>query len=168
MSGLLEAWDWFDDGLQSLVTNAGYRPLNRSQSLMMLYILMGVQRPIEIARRMRLSRQAIRHMANQLIARGILVSEDDPSDGRSVILKYDTKSSEMRGVARAAIEDLEDALRTRLGARTFQALKSALEEDWGPVVKTASDLPEGSRVAAHMKAHPQPAKKRPPKRKKMP
>lgn len=154
MSALLDAWDWFDDGLQSLVADAGYRPLNRSQSLLMLYIMVGVQRPIEIARRMRLSRQAIRHMASQLIERGVLVSEDDPSDGRSVILKFNAGSSDMRAFARGAIDDLEDALRERLGAGPYRALKSALERDWGPSIKTAADLPATSRVAAQLKTRP--------------
>lgn len=83
MSGLLEGWDWFDNGLQNVLREAGFRPLNKSQSMMVLYISAGVRRPIEIARKMRLSRQAIRHIANQLIDLDVIASRDDDGDGRS-------------------------------------------------------------------------------------
>ena len=45
MSGLLAGWDWFDNSLQNLVKGAGFKPLNKSQSMMMLYVSAGVTRP---------------------------------------------------------------------------------------------------------------------------
>lgn len=159
MSALLDAWDWFDESLQMIVKEAGFRPLNRSQSLMMLYIVMGFQRPIEIARRMRLSRQAISHMTDQLVTRGILLVSDDPNDKRSKILSFAPDSSDMRTLGRATILDLDDVLRSRISSERFEALREALFLDWGVTVKSSLQLPSKSRVAAYMRDHP-PAKTR--------
>ena len=167
MSGVLEAWDWFDNGLQNLVKAGGFRPLNKSQSMMVLYISAGVQRPIEIARKMRLSRQAIRHIANQLIEMEIVVANDDPTDGRSMILSFSAKSSDIRTFAQHAILDLEDVLRARLGAGSYRNLRDALELEWGPTVKIADDLPLTSRVSADLRARqPKAAKPKPRKTKR--
>ncbi len=166
MSGVLEAWDWFDNGLQNLVKAGGFRPLNKSQSMMVLYISAGVRRPIEIARKMRLSRQAIRHIANQLIELEIVDANDDPTDGRSVILSFTPKSSAIRTFAQHAILDLEDVLRARLGAGNYQSLRALLELDWGSTVKVADDLPLTSRVGADLRSRQSKGKTRKAKRKK--
>lgn len=134
MSGLLAGWDWFDNSLQNLVKAAGYRPLNKSQSMMILYISAGVTRPIDIARKMRLSRQAIRHIANQLIDLGVLKAEDDPEDGRSKILSTSNRSEDLRTHAHNSIRKLESILRDRLGADDYETLKRILSRDWGTVV----------------------------------
>jgi len=138
MSGLLAGWDWFDNSLQNLVKGAGFRPLNKSQSMMILYVSAGVTRPIEIARKMRLSRQAIRHIANQLIALGVLTMEDDPEDGRSKILTTSNRSEDLRTYAHKSIRRLEATLRERLGDDDYETLKRILSRDWGGVVTAAA------------------------------
>src|SRR6185437_17009669 len=71
MSGLLEGWDRFDNAAE----------------------------PGE-GRKMRLSRQAIRHIANQLIDQQIMVAHDDPSNGRSMVLGITQRSTGIRAYAR--------------------------------------------------------------------
>jgi DNA-binding MarR family transcriptional regulator len=150
MSGLLAGWDWFDNSLQNLVKSAGFRPLNKSQSMMILYVSAGVTRPIDIARKMRLSRQAIRHIANQLIEQGLLEADDDPEDGRSKIMSPSNRSEDMRVHAHNSIRKLEATLRERLGRDDYDALMRVLSRDWGPVV-TASPA-AGRKTAAKPKA----------------
>jgi DNA-binding MarR family transcriptional regulator len=166
MSGVLEAWDWFDNGLQNLVKAGGFRPLNKSQSMMVLYISAGVRRPIEIARKMRLSRQAIRHIANQLMKMEIVVGSDDPTDGRSMILSFTAKSNDIRTFAQHAILDLEDVLRARLGANNYRNLRSVLELEWGPTVKVADDLPLTSRIGTDLRTRQPKAAAKAKRRKK--
>jgi DNA-binding MarR family transcriptional regulator len=134
MSGLLAGWDWFDNSLQNLVRAAGFKPLNKSQSMMVLYVSAGITRPIDIARKMRLSRQAIRHISNQLIALGVLTAKDDPSDGRSKILSTSNRSAALRAHAHSSIRRLEALLRNRLGGEDYETLKRILSRDWGDVV----------------------------------
>ena len=139
MSGLLEGWDWFDNSLQNILRANGYPALNKSQSMMVLYISAGVHRPIEIARKMRLSRQAIRHIANQLIALGLLRSVEDREDKRSRRLQFTDSSNNSRDFADKVIFGLEGVLKERIGAENVAELKRILRLDWGPVLK---DLPE--------------------------
>jgi DNA-binding MarR family transcriptional regulator len=144
MSGLLEGWDWFDNGLQNVLRANGYPPLNKSQSMMILYISAGVHRPIEIARKMRLSRQAIRHVANQLADLGLIESLDDKNDKRSRRLQFTAQSDALRGFADAVIFDLEKTLRSRIGAANLRDLKRILQLDWGPVVSGDTEGPGAS------------------------
>jgi DNA-binding MarR family transcriptional regulator len=137
MSGLLEAWDWFDNGLQNVLREGGFRVLNKTQSMMVLYVAAGVQRPIEIARRMRLSRQAIRHIEMQLIKLDMISARADPSDKRSKILALTTRSKGVRQYAQQAILRLESELRARIGARNVANMRAVLSLDWGDAVNGA-------------------------------
>jgi DNA-binding MarR family transcriptional regulator len=140
MSGLLEGWDWFDNGLQNVLRESGWKHLNKSQSMMVLYISAGVQRPIEIARKMRLSRQAIRHIEQQLVQLGIITARDDPHDRRSKILVFSARSKRLRNAARQTILNLEALLASRLGVAKVAALRTVLNLDWGDVVRSLEDL----------------------------
>ena len=137
MSGLLEAWDWFDNGLQNVLREGGFRVLNKTQSMMVLYVAAGVQRPIEIARRMRLSRQAIRHIEMQLIKLGMISARADPTDKRSKILALTARSKGVRQYAQQAIMRLETELRSRIGARNVANMRAVLSLDWGEAVNVA-------------------------------
>lgn len=153
MSGLLEGWDWFDNGLQNAVKAAGFRPLNKTQSMMVMYLFSGVQRPIEIARKMRLSRQAIRHISNELIQIGMVRARPDPSDGRSLILSFTTQSAKLRDYAEASIRHLESELIDRIGRRRFRILQETMNLDWGPVVNDFAEVNLDRRRTPRTRAH---------------
>lgn len=140
MSGLLEGWDWFDNGLQNVLRESGFRPLNKSQSMMILYISAGVQRPIEIARKMRLSRQAIRHIEKQLVDLQMIAAQADPNDRRSKVLVFSEKAIQVRYFARDVILQLESLLTERIGAANVAALRAVLNLNWGEVVQNNVDL----------------------------
>jgi len=159
MSGLLEGWDWFDNSLQNLVKQAGFKPLNKSQSMMMMYVSAGLHRPIEIARKMRLSRQAIRHIANQLIEMDLLVAREDPNDGRSKILDFAEGSREIRAVAQGSIQAMEKVLAARIGQADFEALQRSLRLDWGKVIAGAQELEAVGGLPKRARPQPRPAKR---------
>jgi len=140
MSGLLEGWDWFDNGLQNVLRSSGFPALNKSQSMMVLYMASGVQRPIEIARKMRLSRQAISHIERQLTAMGMVTAQADPSDRRSKVLVFTDASADLRNFAGATIRGLEAELAARLGADAIEALRAVLNRDWGNVIKSRREI----------------------------
>lgn len=151
MSGLLEGWDWFDIGLQNVLRDGGFPSLNKTQTMMVIYISAGVHRPIEIARRMRLSRQAIRHIETQLVKRRMITARADPTDKRSKILDFAPHSTRVRRFAERAIKRLESELKTRIGARNFAAMRSLLDLDWGESVQMVgeADRPTRRRRPAH-------------------
>jgi DNA-binding MarR family transcriptional regulator len=140
MSGLLEGWDWFDNGLQNVLRSSGFPSLNKSQSMMVLYMSAGVQRPIEIARKMRLSRQAISHIGSQLADMGIVTTQPDPRDGRSKVLVFTDQSERLRTFAAETIRGLEAELAARLGEGAVETLQEVLNLDWGEVIKSKRDI----------------------------
>ena len=134
MAGLLEGWDWFDNALQALLKSGGFEGYNKSQSMMIMYVSSGVRRPAEIARKMRLSRQAIGHIAGQLLEMKVLEANPDPDDGRSVVLGFAPKARGLQATARGIIATLEARLEQRIGARKMAALTEILNLDWGAAI----------------------------------
>lgn len=143
LTGLLEAWMWFDDALQRSL-NASF---TSSQSILFLRVGEGVTRQSEIARRMRLSKQAVRNIASDLIDMGYLTLIDDPTDGRSKMLVFTPKGVRLAKRAQQVIFDLEDLLSTRLNADELGAFRRVLESDWGETPTTRKELPRGPRKA---------------------
>jgi DNA-binding MarR family transcriptional regulator len=135
MGGLLEAWDWFDNSLQKSLRASGFQALHKSQSMMIMYISTGVRRPIEIARKMHLSRQAIMHISKQLIEMNMVVARPDPKDGRSIILETSPKARETGLAAQQIIALLEDRLRQKIGNKKMDFLTSIINDDWGPTTE---------------------------------
>jgi DNA-binding MarR family transcriptional regulator len=153
-SGLLDGWYWFDNALQKTLRAQGFPDFNNSQSAMLFHISEGVTRPIEIARKMRLSRQAIRHIANQLIEAGILVSLDDPDDGRSKVLKYTPKAKNLRLAAQNVLLSMEETLAGRLGREEFNELRRLLDRDWGEARTAPQIATRNGKAASVRKAAP--------------
>lgn len=140
MAGLTRALDWFDNSLQNVVAANGFQPLHRTQSMIMMQIALGVDRPADIAREMRLTRQNVHHMAKGLIEAGIIVSAPDPDDPRRSLYRLSEGSSEVRNLALSTMAELEAVLEARIGKRKVSGLRTALEADWGPEVRSSMEL----------------------------
>lgn len=82
----LQAFFWFDDGLQAWLQKKGWGHVTRSQSMVMVNILSGTCRPSDIARSLGISRQAIHATISQMVEMGMVEMQDDPEDGRSKIV----------------------------------------------------------------------------------
>jgi len=140
MAGLTQAVDWFDKGLQNVVRSSGYEPLHRTQSLILMHIALGINRPSDIAREMGLTRQNVHHMAKTLIDGAMIESSPDPDDPRRSVYRLSEESGELRDLAIDTLAAMEMVLAQRIGQRRLEGLKSALDADWGPEVADADDL----------------------------
>ncbi len=141
MARMTQALDWFDNSLQNVVASSGFEPLHRTQSMIMMHIALGVNRPSDIAREMGLTRQNVHHMAKNLIKAGIIDSAPDPDDPRRSLYQLSEKSSEMRDLALNTMAALEAVLEQRIGTQSLNGLRAALEADWGPQIGSADELP---------------------------
>lgn len=140
---LLQAFFWFDDGLQDYLERKGWSHVTRPQSMVMINVLTGANRPSDIARNLGVSRQAIHTTINQMIAMGILRMQEDPNDRRSKIVVLSETGSAMRQDANAAVEALTAELERRIGKANIAALHKAFAADWGtpPVLAPPKDGP---------------------------
>lgn len=133
---LLDAVYWFDESLQRQNKAAGYPEMSRSKSLIMLSIAQGMQRPIQIAEKIGLTRQAVHFALKELQDEGLISMEDDPDDKRAkrVFFSEDDKREEMRLFSIEALARIEAVLAERVGRRNFEIFRNVLQADWGDYV----------------------------------
>ncbi|BCW87281.1 hypothetical protein sos41_04100 [Alphaproteobacteria bacterium SO-S41] len=145
---LLQAFCWFDDGLQAQLQEKGWGHVTRPQSMVMVNVVIGVCRPSDIARNLGISRQAIHSTINQMIEMGMLELTDDPLDGRSKILSIAAKGLAMRADANEAVQLLTAELARRIGKTNVANLAVALGADWGqPLLPTPANAAPAKRKA---------------------
>lgn len=128
---LLQGFFWFDDGLQAHLQARGWTEVTRPQSMVMTNVVVGVQKPSDIARNLGVSRQSVHITINQMVEKGILELVDDPEDGRAKIVTLSPVGLEMREDANRAMEGMVELLRRRIGTRSVDALVKAFTADWG-------------------------------------
>ena len=68
---LLAAFEWFDESLQRSLKEAGWPPLTRPESMVMMHVQLNIVRPSDIARSLRLTRQAIHATIGSLVERNL-------------------------------------------------------------------------------------------------
>jgi DNA-binding MarR family transcriptional regulator len=128
---LVHATYWLDDGLQTYMREHAGLSLPRAQSMMMVYIAEGVDRPADLAVRLRVSKQAVQQGLKELIAKDMVTTEADPENGRQKIVRFTEHGRELRDIARKGLESLEAQLIRRIGADRLHALRDGLIADWG-------------------------------------
>ena len=134
---LLEAFEWFDEGLQRSLKHAGWPALTRPESMVMMHVQLNIVRPADIARSLRLTRQAVHATVATLVERGVFRLAPDPTDRRIRIVELTDMGQAMRQDAQLIVAALTAQLEQRVGARRIAALREALVGDWGEPVTIA-------------------------------
>lgn len=122
---------WFDESLQASLKAAGFEPVTRTQSLFLLCLAAGENRPSRLAILLGVSRQAVSHIIAELTRRGLITLAVDPADARGRIVEYSFEAQDLRRAARGAVTGLEALLEQRIGAEAFGDLRAGLSGDWG-------------------------------------
>ena len=131
LRGLVHATYWFDDGLQSYMRQHADVSLPRAQSMAMIYLTEGVDRPSDLAVKMAVSKQAAQQLLKELATKGIVDILPDPNNGRQKRIVFTQYGRELQTVAKRGVDQLEKELVQRIGLRNVNALRRALGEDWG-------------------------------------
>lgn len=129
---LLRGFYWFDEGLQNYLRARGWPTVTRPQSMVMANLVMGVNRPSDIARRLGVTRQAIHATINQMAELGIVELVDDPSNGRVKVVAPTKMGETMRIDAQRSMIFMAEELGRRLGRPQLLNTARFLAEDWGP------------------------------------
>jgi len=87
---MLQAFIWFDEGLQRYIRSRGWPQITRPQSMLMANLALGVNRPANIARQLGVTRQMIHVTLNQVAKMGVLALVDSPEDCRAKIVVLST------------------------------------------------------------------------------
>lgn len=131
IASLLLGFEWFDESLQLSLRANGWSELTRPESMIMTHVQMGIVRPSDIARSLRLTRQAIHVTIKSMVKRDLFELIDDPIDGRIRIVKLTATGETMREDAQAIIDALTAELARKIGARQVKGLREALAQEWG-------------------------------------
>ena len=142
---LIHAFYWMDDGLQHYMQDQVGFSLPRAQSMMMICIGDGICRQSDVAKYLRITKQAVRQSVKDLEAKGLVVIDPDPEDGRQKVLRFTDKGEKMREVARFGLERLEQLLEQRIGQKNMRDLQRTLDMDWGSA-PNAVDLRRGDNL----------------------
>ena len=134
---LLAGFEWFDESLQMSLREAGWPHLTRPESMVMMHVQMNVVRPADIARSLRLTRQAVHSTINSLVERGVFEMADDPTDGRIRIVQLTPMGKAMRQDAQKIVAELTEEVK---------ALREAFGSDWGAPILCSLGEP-GERAA---------------------
>jgi DNA-binding MarR family transcriptional regulator len=126
----LRAFIWLDRGLQENIGELGWPSLSRTESQVMLLTSVGIGRPIEIARNLGLSRQAVYQSISQLEAKGLIVLRVDHRDKRRKILTFSRDGEAMRHDAIMILRSLEEELARRGGLKEVTGFRSMDDWDW--------------------------------------
>jgi DNA-binding MarR family transcriptional regulator len=127
---LLRASIWIDRGLQQNMQARGWPQFTRTESQILLLTAVGIVRPIEMARNLGLTRQAINQAIAQLIEKRVVKLEDDTRDKRCKIVIFAPEADAMRKDAREILQRLEAELERRSGRASLDCLREMADWDW--------------------------------------
>ena len=128
---LVHATYWLDDGLQAHMQRHAQVSLPRAQSMAMVYLTEGVDRPSDLATKLAVSKQAAQQVLKELQRKGIIEIEPDPHNGRQKRVVLTDHGRRLQSIAKQGLFGLEAELSQRIGARRMLALREALGADWG-------------------------------------
>lgn len=128
---LLYAYTWVDDGLQNYMRAHAAFALPRAQSMLMVCIGDGVHRQSEMAKILKVSKQAIRQGIRELEQKGLVEIVADPDNQRSRLVQFTEEGRSIRETARRGIFEVEKQLEQRIGADNVRRLQQILEAGWG-------------------------------------
>jgi DNA-binding MarR family transcriptional regulator len=129
---LLSGFRWFDRSLLTRLAEAGWPVLRHSHSMVMAHMNAEGVRPSDLARKLGVTRQSVHETIKDLVAFGLIELAPDPSDARAVIARLTRKGRANVQAAKDTFAELEVELAKRIGRKRTDALREALEADWGP------------------------------------
>lgn len=128
---LVHAAYWLDDGLQAYMKAHAAISLPRAQSMAMIYLTEGVDRPSDLASTLRVSKQATQQVLKELQLKGIITLEPDPNNGRQKFVVFTDFGRELGEIAKRGLFELEAELSKRIGVQQVLRMREALDADWG-------------------------------------
>ncbi|PKB13421.1 DNA-binding MarR family transcriptional regulator [Novosphingobium kunmingense] len=139
---LFWAFAWFDEGLQTLLREAGWDAVSRPQTMVLIAVGQGIARPAEIARTLAITRQSAGATIAEMVAAGLIELTTDPDDRRAKIVRISAEGERRRADSRAAMTRLVDELEQRIGKDSVAGLSAALRRDWGPPLTVRNKIRE--------------------------
>ena len=127
---LLQRSAWFEERTLERARAHGYERVTPAMSRMFGHMS---GRPIglsDLARRLGITRQAVHKCASDAAQLGLIEFAPDPANARVVRVQFTSAGWAMSAQASRDFDDLEAALRQRMGAQNLEELKRLLQMAW--------------------------------------
>jgi DNA-binding MarR family transcriptional regulator len=131
---LLRGFYWIELGIRSYLAAEGNPDFTRSEGMVIANIMLGFNRPSDIARQFGVSRQAIHRTIQQMKKKGIVDLIDDPEDGRVKLVVLTNLANKMNEDGIVAMGIIWSELNKRLGKTNLKKAAEVLRADWGPPI----------------------------------
>jgi DNA-binding MarR family transcriptional regulator len=124
---LRDAYLAVDREVQEALAREGFTEFRPGHHVVLRHVGHAGERPVVIAERAQVSRQAIAKVIDDLERVGLVRRDPDPQDGRGVIVRLTDRGLAGLAVGRRRMEEIEAQLVAELGPRRWQAMRDALE-----------------------------------------
>ena len=128
---LLRRFSWMEAGLTRRLNDAGWGDLSRPQIMLFAYLHGSGSSTSDVARSLRVSRQAVHQMVKELERKDLLRQVPDPARGNAKLIVKTQKGFELNDIAREFLRDLDQMLTQRIGTDRVNTLREILLSDWG-------------------------------------
>ena len=120
--------NWIMDCVFEQVVAAGFDDLGRAHVRLFRYPTAEGLRPSELADRLQVSKQSVNDLLRDLEARGYLVLEPDPGDGRARVVRLTDRGRALEDAAYEGAAVAQRLIAEKLGTRRFALMRDALQE----------------------------------------
>ncbi len=122
--------EWIEEHLIQNAEKNGYGYVTPSMARLYGYLGNAPVPMSELARRLKISRQAVHQLVNEGIHSGFLELLDSSKDKRIKMVQFSDKGQKMASVAIAEMNHAEEELKKHIGAENVIELRRILEMDW--------------------------------------
>jgi len=119
---------WVLDHVYDHVVAGGFDDLGRAHVRIFRYPTAEGLRPSELADRLQITKQSVNDLLHDLEARGYLVREPDPTDGRARVVRLTEKGHALEDTVYRGAESAQQAIADFLGPRRFTQMRDALRD----------------------------------------
>lgn len=126
------AQGWFETALMPYLRKYGGEELGYADLKLLANLDCGITYASELARRMRVSRQAVNKLVKNLVGAGLVRLEAVPGKRNTKWIVITDSGRDIIMDIVAELNRMEALLEARIGTEQVAALRTALEADWGP------------------------------------
>ena len=127
----LRRFSWMEVALSKRLTAGGWEMLTRPQILLFAYLQSPGSSSSDIARHLRISRQAVHQMVKELETRGLIKQIQDPDRGNAKLIIKTEKGYQLNDIARKYLRDIDQMVADQIGKEKMELLRTILLSDWG-------------------------------------
>jgi len=128
---LLRRFGYLETELMSELEKKPEFELTRQQVMFFSYLNTTCARASDIAREMKISRQAVHQMVVELENKGFVERAKDPVRGNAKIILKTEKGKALTKAARDQLEETEQNICKNIGEKNMENLRKILLQDWG-------------------------------------